>query len=850
MYPSIIPFNNCKQYIALIFFLTWFSLPLTTFGQGETQPTDSIAIPEIKPFNIANLSEELEKTTIFLNSIEAHLKLDEKELSIDSLMPGTINELNKLYEDPRVKKVEDMNYRELSILRKAFVRIRNLLEQWRDALKSISQDIEPLLNELSENKAQWVITNKAIKEQELPPASKRRIERLLKDTDHYESLIRKRNGELLIKQNKLTENIIKIHETLKDIDKILKTSEGKLFTIDSQALWTHIISPSDSTSLASNLEYALQQQKEVFKEFWKYYSYNFRIHLIFTIILLILLFVFKRHVKKWSEEKLDDSLNASLYIIYHPAASGLLISMLFSGIFYPNSIAFQEHMRYLTLLPLMIILPGLVPDIKKYFLYVFVILVLLIRISELLSGLVLLTRLIYLAVDIMAIITIWPIVKPKSKMRDFRSGNWWEFGLFIIKLSFIGFVISVFSNLIGNVVLTRFLTSGGVNLIFWGVVMYVVDRVLESLIALIMQTKMAGHTALVREYPDDLKKHSIRLIRIITFLSWLSISAKELLIYNPVIDWTSDFLTQSLSLGTLNISLGNILSFFIALWVAFTAARFVRFLLQEEILVHFDMPRGVPGAIGMITRLIIITFGFVVAFGVAGIDFSNIAIIAGALGVGIGFGLQNIFNNLVSGLILAFERPIQVGDIIQIASLNLMGEVKEIGFRASIIRTFDGAEVVVPNGNFVSSEMINWTLSDKRRRQEILVGVEYGSDLKKVLEVLTNTVTGHENVIRNPGPLIIFTGFGDSSLDFRVLFWTHFQVGLTTRSAVGIAIDEALQKAGITIPFQQTDLHVRSMDEEVKEVLNGEKTVAPKATRAKSTTVKKKPGTGRSRKST
>jgi potassium efflux system protein len=217
----------------------------------------------------------------------------------------------------------------------------------------------------------------------------------------------------------------------------------------------------------------------------------------------------------------------------------------------------------------------------------------------------------------------------------------------------------------------------------------------------------------------------------------------------------------------------------------------------------------------MIVRLILITLGFVLAFGAAEIDMSNVAIIFGALGVGIGFGLQNIFNNLVSGLILAFERPIQVGDIIQIASLNLMGEVKDIGIRASVVRTFDGAEVVVPNGNLISNELINWTLSDQRRRQEIIVGVAYGTDINNVLEILNEVISDHENVLKNPAPLIIFAGFGDSSLNFRVLFWTRFDVGLTTKSAVGVAIDEAFKKAGVEIPFPQRDLHLRSVSDSI-----------------------------------
>ena len=208
--------------------------------------------------------------------------------------------------------------------------------------------------------------------------------------------------------------------------------------------------------------------------------------------------------------------------------------------------------------------------------------------------------------------------------------------------------------------------------------------------------------------------------------------------------------------------------------------------------------------------------GFILAFGAAKIDMSNVAIVFGALGVGIGFGLQNIFNNLISGLILAFERPVQVGDVIQISSINIMGEVKDIGIRASTVRTFDGAEVIVPNGNLISNEMSNRTLSDSRRRQEILVGVAYGTDTNRVLEILNKVVHENEMALNEPSPLILFTGFGDSSLDFRVLFWTSFENGFVAKSEVGVAIDTALKKAGVTIPFPQRDLHIIPDDEKSK----------------------------------
>lgn len=838
--------KNCLKWfvsiILLVLVLTGVYLPQKSYGQNNAKTADTTKIQEITPYNISNLSEEFEKTTLFLNEVVNDLKPDKVEFVIDSLMPKAFNNLQELYNDPRAKNFEILTIKKISILKKDFLQIKTQLEEWRKFLQSASEKLEPLKDELENRKARWGKTLLMAQEQKLPQESIQRIVSLGKSIDKHIKLTRERNGKLFTKQDKLTEKIILIHETIVDIDnEIQRFEKSEIFTIDSPPLWQEFGYSGDTTSVKTKLKTIWKQYASNYQKFWHYNSANFKVHIILTIFFIIFLVLFKNHIKKWSVDRLDTSLNASLHIIFNPVATGLLFSLLLAGVFYPDSPSVKALSKTLMLIPLMVILPGIVPDIKKHFLYVFVILVLLTRVATLMSELIILTRFIYLAVNIIAIVTIWPVIKPGSKMKLFRSGSWWDFGLFINKLSFIAFIISVLSNVFGNLALTVYLTDGGVSAIFWGVLFYVLVMVMESLIALIMQTDTAGSTTLVKQYSDEVVKHTSRFIRLISLFLWISTVANSFLVYDTIYDWLTGLFTDSFTLGTLSISIGSILSFFIAIWISFTVARFIRFILEEEVLVHFNMPRGVPGAIGMITRLIIIVFGFIVAFGVAGIDFNNIALIFGALGVGIGFGLQNIFNNLVSGLILAFERPIQVGDIIQIASLNLMGEVKEIGFRASTIRTFDGAEVVVPNGNLIANEMINWTLSDKRRRQEILVGVEYGSDLKKVLKVLNKTVSDHENVMKNPGPLMIFNGFGDSSLNFRVLFWTHFDVGLTTKSAVGIAIDEALKAEGFTIPFPQTDLHVRSVDDDVKKILTPNKPETKKVKQVKSAPATKKP---------
>jgi len=183
---------------------------------------------------------------------------------------------------------------------------------------------------------------------------------------------------------------------------------------------------------------------------------------------------------------------------------------------------------------------------------------------------------------------------------------------------------------------------------------------------------------------------------------------------------------------------------------------------------------------------------------------------AGALGLGIGFGLQNIISNFISGLILIFERPIQNNDVVEVGPL--MGTVKKIGVRSSHVLTFDGAEVVVPNSNLISNEVINWTLSDNVKRVEIKIGTAYGTDLQVVTDVLKEVAQAHKLILKEPAPLALFDAFGNSALEFRLLYWVPVEFGIISKSEISISVYNRFKELGITIPFPQRDLNFKKED--------------------------------------
>lgn len=271
------------------------------------------------------------------------------------------------------------------------------------------------------------------------------------------------------------------------------------------------------------------------------------------------------------------------------------------------------------------------------------------------------------------------------------------------------------------------------------------------------------------------------------------------------------FTTRLFGIGETPISLKTILLIIVFIVLVVWFARATRKFLEEKLLVETRMDRGQAQAISTGVNYLMVLIGFIIGLRFAGIDLSALAVIAGAVGIGIGFGLQNIANNFVSGLIILVERPIQVGDRVELG--NIRGDVVKINARSTTILTNDNIAVIVPNSNFISSTVINWShLGDRRVRLAIKVGAAYGSDVRLVEKALLEAAHEHPHVLKDPAPSVRFMEFGDSALNFELRVWT---VKLTNkpnllRSDLNFIIFEKFKKNNIAIPYPQQDLHLRS----------------------------------------
>ena len=274
--------------------------------------------------------------------------------------------------------------------------------------------------------------------------------------------------------------------------------------------------------------------------------------------------------------------------------------------------------------------------------------------------------------------------------------------------------------------------------------------------------------------------------------------------------WTQT-ITSDAGTKIVPVTLSNLLLALAIGAVTFVAARNLPGLLEMTVLQRLSMEAGTRYAVTAISRYCIIAVGLLIAFNRVGADWSQMQWIVAALGVGVGFGLQEIVANFVSGLIILFERPVRVGDTVTIGDLS--GTVSRIQIRATSITDWDNREILVPNKTLITGNVTNWTLSDQVTRLLVPVGIAYGSDTVQAQELMLNVVKSHPQVLENPAPTVFFLGFGDSALNYEVRAFVAVPAHrLPVLHDLHTVIDRALREAGIQIPFPQRDLHLKFSD--------------------------------------
>ncbi|WP_251878064.1 mechanosensitive ion channel domain-containing protein [Achromobacter sp. Marseille-Q4954] len=681
--------------------------------------------------------------------------------------------------------------------------------------------------ELARRREAWQVLKGAPGAADLPPALTARMDSVIAQLARAEQALSvplSRQIALGQRANSVEERIQAGQRSVADA---ISYIDARLLELDGPPLWAATFTPTARSDARAYLRSGLDMEMRFARQYAAADTGNqLALHVLQVVLLPLLLWLawHSRHAIRAGEMS-----ETAARVLGRPLSAWLLLAMMGVQLLESDApLIVLQIALLLAVVPVLRLLPPTAREQLDLWPYAITGLYLAERLGIFFLASETLYRLHNLVITLLALATaLWLHARAKRRgsaaqapgrlHQAVRIGAWAAVALL---------AIAGIANLVGNLSMAEMLTSAVISSGYFGLMLYAGVTIIVTLLQLMLARPGVSRFRIAREHAPPLVQLLIRLVMASAVAGWAIYTMDRFRILRATYAFTTKVLSYTLALGDITISLGNILVFAISVLIAFWAARAIRLVLHDEVLARMPLPRGVGNSIASLTYYSVLLLGLAVALSAAGVRTSQLALVLGALGVGIGFGLQNVVNNFVSGLILMFERPIQPGDVVEIGETS--GQVREIGMRATRIRTFEGADVVVPNGTLLSEKLTNWTMLDRNRRIEINLGLAYGTDPAQAIELLGSVARGTLGVSTQPAPIALFMGFGASSLDFSVRAWTpDFDQWMSIRSDMLSRMYEALTRAGIEIPYPQTDLHLRSISPEAGAVLAQARRAAP-----------------------
>jgi potassium-dependent mechanosensitive channel len=771
-------------------------LPQQTSGT-QTAPA---AAPKTGPTVIppVEIAVEIEATRSRLRQIRLELAKDPATEAEEAQLNSLSEQIKALA--PTIEAGETLLVDELEEQRREL----RVLEARLDALSSgaaqRSQNLDRLREELRQLDQTWSATRDDAAQSDLPRSVRETIDSLLESVQAGVTQLRERRGAAYAFQGRVFSLKTELDAILAVVDAHFGKARVGLLRRDSDPLW-QALRTVGAPGFAADFMNAWSRNTAAVVRYFAARRELLAVHFLLYLGLISLGFWVSRQSRTWLRDQ--DRQGNVLALTNRPFAAATLIAVFATYYLYPDApLPVRRLPLVICILPLLRLLPELMPRGARPAFYSLAALFLVQRLEIVAISHGPIHRLALLGIAVLGLGVATLGFRAMERTGVSRRKR-------LVKAGMVLMVLALLGNVVGNVSLAVTLVRGSVGSAFWGVTLFAVVRVLEGFTGPLFRSPAARLSRALTAHRELIQRRYFAVLRFFARVAWVVITLSMFGILEVVAGGVGSALTHSWAVGQFQFSLGGILLFVGTIWLSVLAARFTAFLLEEDLLSRAELPKGLPATISMVVRYGVIFVGFVLALAVTGVQWSQLALVAGGLGVGIGLGLQSLVANAVAGFVLAFERPIRAGDVVEAG--NTVGEVKRIGLRSSVIHTFEGAEIIVPNNELVTRQIVNWTLSDQVRRIEIPVGVAYGTDPRKVLRLLLDVTQNRPDILEKPEPVVLFRGFGDSSLNFVLRFHTgDFSNWPRVASDVTLLVSDALKAEGIEIPYPQRDIHIRS----------------------------------------
>jgi small-conductance mechanosensitive channel len=780
----------------------------------ESPPPVPAAAPVPTAIPLSSLVGEAESATRFAAGVAPKgagtEKLDQIERDLDALVPTLRRRsarLPALVESPPSREALETQSR-------AWHLSRDRLAEWQRVPTARLVALERDLEAIDQRSAVWQRTRDAALAAQAPSEAIARIDAVRTALRQAERRAKAAQRELLELQARIAVHESDAESALEALSGAQRHLQTSLLVRDAPLVWRE---RSDWESALAQFPARFAENVSAARDYIAIAKPRFGLQLAIFVATLGVALRMRRRTEHLQQ---DPRLAASAIIFERGLSSASLLTLALTPVLHPQaSLLVLGGARIGLIAPVLRLLPALVDPALRPAIWVLASLVGVDAVRGPLAAIPTLERAAFTAELAVASAAMLWLMRP-ARLALVPDPTQIPRALRPVQRLALGLLLGSFAaSALGWANLAHLVGNGTLRSAYAAVVVYGGARVLRTSLRAAVRSNTAARFHILREHAELVIARGGRAINLLGLTVWGALSLFSFALLDDFRALLRALWKTQIGYASLSIALGDVLTFVLTIWAAALLARLARAVLESDVLTRFDAQRGVSFAVARTAQYVLLLLGFFAAAAASGIDMSKFAVLAGAFGVGIGFGLQNIVNNFVSGLILLYERPIQLGDTVEVG--GVVGEVKLIGVRSCTLRTLEGAELIVPNGSLIAERVTNWTLRDRNRRVDLKVGVAYGSDPHRVIDLLVRSAREHPATLAHPAPIAVLLGFGNDALEFELRFWTRVDDVLATKSDVAVAALDALSAAGIEIPYPQRDLHVRSVSPEAAHAMRG-----------------------------
>jgi small-conductance mechanosensitive channel len=769
--------------------------PAVPSTNAPSSPAATNSAAAIAPAEIASQAEAAMAT---LQNLEASLDVDQTSQTVEGQLPALVSLINDKLDDTTNDLARHPTLPRLHRLSSEWAEFRDELNGWKRSLAKRGQELSQQISQLSVLQNVWDATLHSGETSKLPAEV---VQRVQTTRDAVQNALRKfeqRQGLVLKLQDRVIEQDGQVSQALSSIERAREEAISQLFVREGRPLWSSKVwSRTPQNAAAENRRFSRQLHELV--DYVEREKSRFLLHALLLAALTAALWWAKRAMRKRQAE--EPALQHAAAVFSVPFETALVLALLVSSWIYSKAPRLLFAIIGAgALVPTALILRKLIshrlfPLVTALVCFYFVD-----QLRTVLASHELLTRLLFLVEMLMAALfglRAVTIVHSFATATG-KAGRALQVAVFAIRVAVGLFLLALAANVLGYHRLSRLIGQTLLTSAYLALVLYGAIRIVDGIVLSALNVRPLVRLSLVKRNHAFLYERTWRLLIWLAVALWIFFLLDSLALRAPLFQDLKALSASTIGFGSHKFVVGDILLFGIAIWIAYITSRISRFVLEEEVFPRVHLAPGLHYSISKTVHYAILIFGFFAGVGLLGFDLSKLTILAGAFSVGLGFGLQNIINNFVSGLILLFERPIKVGDVIQIDTTE--GVVEQIGIRASIVRTTNGSEIILPNAKLISDPVTNWTFSRRQRLIVIPLSVAPGTDSQKVIDALKSAAEAHPSIVKDPPPQALFIDFTGGVLRFELRVRTNkFEDWSVIRSELAVAINSSLIAQNITV---------------------------------------------------